>query len=129
MKLYLQIGEKRLVCRLHSIQPLNPIQGKNRMSDKLFAIEEELQGSQKAALQRVMRMIPDKDKQDKNLQRLLAFRLRVDGEAALSEHLLRKIRKSIECAYTGRLFDFLKDDLMEKECRDPAQDDNSPGVA
>ena len=61
-------------------------------------------------------MVPDRDKVDKNLQRLLAFRLRVDGEAALSEYLIRKIRETIKCAYTGSLYDFLKDDLIEKEC-------------
>ena len=85
------------------------------MSDKLIAIEEQ-GGPFQSVFQRIMRMVPDRDKNDKNLQRLLAFRLRLDGEAALSEYLIRKIRETIKCAYTGNLYDFLKDDLIEKEC-------------
>ena len=85
------------------------------MSDKLIAIEEQ-EGPIKTVFQRIMRMVPDRDRGDKNLQRLLAFRLRLDGEAALSEYLIRKIRETIKCAYTGSLYEFLKDDMIEKEC-------------
>jgi len=85
------------------------------MSEKLIAIEEQ-EGPYKSVFQRIMRMVPDRDKKDKNLQRLLAFRLRIDGEAALSEYLIRKIRETIQCAYSGSLYNFLKDDLIEKEC-------------
>ena len=85
------------------------------MSDKLVTIEEQ-DGPYKPLLQRIMRMVPDRDKNDKNLQRLLAFRLRIDGEAALSEYLIHKIKEAIKCAYTGKLYDFLKDDLIEKNC-------------
>jgi hypothetical protein len=45
--------------------------------------------------------------------------LRIDGEAELSEYLIRKIRETIKCAYTGSLYNFLKDDLIEKECGEP----------
>ena len=93
------------------------------MSEKLISIEEQ-DGPFKAVLQRIMRMVPERDKNDKNLQRLLAFRLRIDGEAALSEYLIRKIREAIKCAYTGSLYDFLKNDLAAKECGSDA--DNSP---
>ena len=100
------------------------------MSDKLITIEEQ-GGPFQAVFQRIMRMVPDRDKDDKNLQRLLAFRLRVDGEAALSEYLIRKIRETIKCAYTGSLYYFLKDDLIEKECgteeEEPAPE--PPGAA
>ena len=85
------------------------------MTDKLVAIEEQ-DGPYQALFQKIMRMVPDRDRKDKNLQRLLAFRLRVDGEAALSEYLIHKIREAIKCAYTGKLYDFLKDDLIEKNC-------------
>ena len=64
------------------------------MSDKLVTIEEQ-DGPSQPLFQRIMRMVPDRDKNDKNLQRLLAFRLRIDGEAALSEYLIRKIRETI----------------------------------
>ena len=100
------------------------------MSDKLITIEDQ-QGPFKVVLQRIMRMVPERDKKDKNLLRLLAFRLRIDGEAALSEYLIRKIRETIKCGYTGRLYEFLKDDLIEKECNqvleEPEQD--PPGAA
>jgi len=100
------------------------------MSDKLIALEEQ-DGPFQNVFQRFMRMVPDRDKNDKNLQRLLAFRLRIDGEAALNEYLIRKIRETIKCAYTGSLYDFLKNDLIAKECR-PEDDEESelpPGAA
>ena len=95
------------------------------MSDKLITIEEQ-DGPFQDVFQRMMRMVPDRDKKDKNLQRLLAFRLRIDGEAALNEYLIRKIRDTIRCAYTGSLYDFLKDDLIEKECGSVVDDDAEP---
>ena len=104
------------------------------MADKLITIEEQ-DGPFQNVFQRIMRMVPARDKKDKNLQRLLAFRLKIDGEAALSEFLIRKIRDTIKCAYTGSLYDFLKDDLIEKECRpekdeiNVANDDEPPGAA
>ena len=100
------------------------------MSDKLIAIEEQ-EGPFKSVFQRIMRMVPDRDKNDKNLQRLLAFRLRIDGEAVLSEYLIRKIRETIRCAYTGSLYNFLKDDLIEKECAtiEEEPDSEPPGAA
>jgi len=104
--------------------------GPDTMSDKLISIEEQ-DGPFKAVLHRIMRMVPDRDRGDKNLQRLLAFRLRIDGEAALSEYLIRKIRETIKCAYTGSLYNFLKDDLIEKECGGPADEPDAepPGAA
>jgi hypothetical protein len=100
------------------------------MSDKLVTIED-LDGPYQPIFQRIMRMVPDRDKNDKNLQRLLAFRLRIDGEAALNEYLIRKIRETIKCAYTGKLYDFLKDDLIEKTCAkyEEESDPEPPGAA
>jgi len=100
------------------------------MFDKLITIEDQ-DGPFQALFQRIMRMVPDRDKDDKNLQRLLAFRLRIDGEAALSEYLILKIRETIKCAYTGSLYNFLKDDLIEKECSpdEVGPDPGPPGAA
>ena len=100
------------------------------MSDKLVTIEDQ-DGPYQLLFQRIMRMVPDRDKNDKNLQRLLAFRLRIDGEAALSEYLIHKIREAIKCAYTGKLYDFLKDDLIEKTCAKDEEDTDpeAPGAA
>jgi len=100
------------------------------MTDKLIAIEEK-DGPFQIVFQRIMRMVPDRDKNDKNLQRLLAFRLKIDGEAALSEYLIRKIREVIKCAYTGSLYEFLKDDTIKKECGvdEGNADPDPPGAA
>jgi len=88
------------------------------MSEKLISIENR-EGPMQKSLNRIMRMVPDKDKSDPNLKRMLAFRLQVDGEAAVSEFLIRKIRDMIQCAYTGSFYDFIKDDNREKNCGSP----------
>jgi len=98
------------------------------MSDKVIAIEEE-DGPFQVILRRIMRMVPERDKDDKKLQRLIAFRLKTDGEGPTNEYLIRKIREIIHCGYTGSLYDFLKDDLKEKECGVPGGDPDPPEVA
>ncbi len=85
------------------------------MPDKVIAIEN-LEGPYRTIFQKVMKMVPDRDKNDKNLQRLIAFRLRTDGEAATREYLINKIRDIIQCGYTGSFYDFIKDDHKEREC-------------
>ena len=98
------------------------------MSDNVISIEET-EGAFQTAFQQTMRMVPDRDKNDKKLQRLIAFRLKLDGEAAVSEYLIRKIREAIKCSYTGSLYDFLKDDLKQRECFDPDEGTDPPGAA
>lgn len=83
--------------------------------DKIISIESD-EGPFKMVLRNVMRMVPDRDKQDVALQRMLAFRLRIDGESAVREYLMHKIRDMIQCAYTGRLYDFLKNDQASHTC-------------
>ena len=68
------------------------------MADKIISIEQQ-DGPFQKSFQRVMRMVPDRDKPDKKLQRLLAFRLRIDGEAALSEYLIKKIKTEYVIMY------------------------------
>jgi hypothetical protein len=98
------------------------------MTDKIISIEQQ-DGPFQKAFQRVMRMVPDRDKQDKKLQRLIAFRLRIDGEATLSEYLVKKIKTAIKCSYSGSMYDYLKDDMVAKECEGPDADEPPPGVA
>ena len=98
------------------------------MTDKIITIEQQ-DGPFQNAFQRVMRMVPDRDKQDKKLQRLIAFRLRIDGEAVLSEYLIKKIKTAIKCSYSGSLYDYLKDDMAEKECEGPDSKEPAPGAA
>jgi hypothetical protein len=97
------------------------------MPDKIISIEET-GGTFKLALDRIMRMVPDRDRHDKKLQRLIAFRLRLDGEATLSEYVIRKIRDAIKCSYSGSLYDFLKDDLKQKECKGINEEPTPPGA-
>ena len=93
------------------------------MPDNVIAIEK-FAGPFKKIFQNVMRMVPDRDKNDKNLQRLIAFRLRIDGEAATREYLLGKIRDIIQCGHTGNFYDFIKDDHKERACDlDPEKPD------
>ena len=98
------------------------------MTDKIISIEEH-EGPFQMVFQRVMRMVPDRDKHDKKLQRLLAFRLKIDGEAAISEYLIKKIKTAIKCSYSGSMYDYLKDDMVAKECEGPDADEPPPGVA
>ncbi len=97
------------------------------MTDNVINIEDQ-EGPFQEVFNRLMRMVPDRDRNDKNLRLLLAFRLKLDGEAALREYLTGKIRDVIKCAYRGSLYDFLKDDLQSRQCGLP-EDDPPPGVA
>ena len=98
------------------------------MTDKIISIEEQ-DGPFQMTFQRVMRMVPDRDKHDKKLQRLIAFRLKIDGEAAISEYLIKKIKEAIKCSFRGSLYDFLKDDWLEKTCVGDEVDEPPPGAA
>ena len=98
------------------------------MAGKIISIEEQT-GAFQTTFQRVMRMVPDRDKQDKKLQRLIAFRLKVDGEAAVSVYLIKKIKGAIKCSFNGSLYDYLKDDLLEKTCAGDDLEDPPPGAA
>jgi len=95
------------------------------MTQKVIAIEEK-DGPLRAMLQDMLRMVPDRDRHDVNLQRLLAFRLHIDGEAALKEYLMAKISAAAQCAYTGSLYDFLRTDLATRECSGEDADGPSP---
>mgnify|MGYP001435518182 CR=1 FL=1 len=83
--------------------------------DKVISIES-LGGPLYSMLRNVLRMVPERDQNDVALQRLLAFRLRIDGEGATREYLMRMIRDMIQCRYTGRLYDFLKNDKLSGAC-------------
>ena len=85
------------------------------MDEKVIHLEDK-DSTLGTQLERIMRMVPDRDKKDQSLRQLLAFRLRIDGEDRIREYLMKKIRAAIECGYTGNFFDFIKDDLKEQEC-------------
>lgn len=96
--------------------------------EKIISIESS-GGPYQALLRNVLRMVPDRDKDDVDLKRLLAFRLRIDGESATREYLMRKIRDMIQCAYQGRLYDFLKDDKLSTGCSHPNPTAGPPEIA
>ena len=98
------------------------------MPEKVIAIENR-NGPFKMLFQRIMRVVPDKDKNDKNLQRLLAFRLETSGEAATVEYLIRKIRDLIHCSYRGSLYHFLKDDQIYRDCMNGLTNTDPPEIA
>jgi hypothetical protein len=84
------------------------------MSDKLITLEDH-EGPFQMVFKRVMRMVPERDKEDKKLQRLIAFRLRIDGEA--------------KCTHTSSFYDFLKDDFPQTNCKASNQNSDPPGAA
>ena len=98
------------------------------MDDKIISIESA-EGPHQLVLKRIWRMVPDRDKDDLELKRLLAFRVRVDGEAVTSEYLMRKIRDMIQCAYKGRLFDFLKGGAGAGGCHPQSPFTDPPEIA
>ena len=95
---------------------------------QIIAIED-LKGPFQEEFQQIMKIIPEKDKGDKLLQRLIAFRLKLDGEALTKDYLVNKIEEIIQCNYTGSLYTFLKDDLKEKECLSDKPNPAPPDVA
>jgi len=92
------------------------------MKGKLISIEKE-NGPFGMVFTRVMQMVPDRDRNDTSLQRMIAFRLKNDGEGATRRFLISRIREMIQCAYTGRLYDFIKDDKKRERCGIPPTTD------
>ena len=98
------------------------------MTDKIIAIEET-EGPFQKIFQNLLQLVPKKDVGDKKLQRLIAFRLKLDGEDLTRQYLSRKIEEAIQCAYSGSLYDFLKDDFEEKQCATGDKPPEPPEVA
>lgn len=101
------------------------------MNSKIITVENR-QTPTLYVLQRVMRMVPDRDKGDKRLQRMLAFRLQHDGEAATCEYLMRHIHRYIRRPEPHRFYDYLIQDKGRHQ--DPSQNDGRdpeppPGAA
>ncbi len=98
------------------------------MSKKIIAIEED-DGPFQKIFQKTLKLVPERDRDDTKLQRLIAFRLKIDGEGPTRDYLVRKIREIIQCGYSGNLYDFLKDDLKEKGCGFQDEPPDPPEVA
>jgi hypothetical protein len=107
---------------------VDDLTGWENMTADIITIEDR-DNELHALLERVMLLVPEKDKQDLNLQRIIAFRLKLDGEAETRAYLVKKIEETIQCAYTGSLYEFLKDDNLEKECAAKNERPDPPDVA
>jgi hypothetical protein len=77
------------------------------MGSKIITVENRA-GAFQMVFRRVMRMVPDRDKDDKRLQRLLAFRVQSDGEAATCEYLMRHIRNYVRQPTPKSFYEFLR---------------------
>jgi hypothetical protein len=108
----------------------NDIGKMTTMNRKVINVESR-RGVPLFVLQRVMRMVPDRDKGDKRLQRLLAFRLQHDGEAATCEYLMRHIRRYIRCPEPRCFYDFIVQDPSDASvpADGPGSDPDPPGAA
>ncbi|MGD9210933.1 MAG: hypothetical protein PVI90_09150 [Desulfobacteraceae bacterium] len=98
------------------------------MGGKIISIEVD-DGPFKPVFTRVMKMVPDRDKKDKSLQRLIAFRLKNDGEEVTRQYLISKIKDMIQCAYSGRLYDFIKNDEKLSDCKSAQNEPDPPEIA
>ncbi|MDJ0666277.1 MAG: hypothetical protein QNJ61_03340 [Desulfobacterales bacterium] len=98
------------------------------MAPKLIAIEDR-SGPFRMVFQRVMRMVPDRDKNDKRLQRMLAFRVINDGEAATASYLIRKIRFFVHLPGPKSFYEFLVDGEDHEFPPIPPLDGDPPGAA
>ena len=98
------------------------------MAPKLIAIENR-SGPFRMVFQRVMRMVPDRDKNDKRLQRMLAFRIINDGEAATASYLIRKIRFFVHLPAPKSFYEFLVDGKDHEFPPTLPLDGDPPGAA
>jgi len=80
------------------------------MSDNVIALENR-EGPFQDMLARVLAMVPDNEREDRDLVRLLAFRLELDGEAAVIEYLVRHITDYIKQGSSGTLHDFIQQSM------------------
>jgi hypothetical protein len=96
------------------------------MGRKIINPENRSAGVQ-LILQRVLRMVPDRDRADRRLQRLIAFRLGVDGEEATSAYLVRGIRDYVSTPGAPAFYDFLMG--RRPSASGPPPDPDPPGAA
>jgi len=85
------------------------------MTSNVISIDR-LDAAQQEAFNRLMAVIPVRQREEMNLKRLIAVRLKLDGEEATKHYLLEKIEHAVRCGYSGSLFDFVKDDQEEIIC-------------
>ena len=90
------------------------------MTGKVLDLETKLKGENKEAFDRLIGLVGLRDQKDEDLRKLVAFRLKLDGETAMRQYLLKKMNSARQCGFYGRFFDFIKDDQEEKRCEMPS---------
>jgi hypothetical protein len=105
----------------------NPSERTQEMSDKIVSLEKRDAALQKD-LERLVQILPARHQEDGDLRHLIAFRLKLDGFTPTRSYIVRKIREMNACGFSGRMFDYLKDDQAENACRaqHPGFTDNIP---
>jgi len=85
------------------------------MGQKLYSIEN-LSGQDHDDLEKLLLLVPPKQRQDLQLRRLLLFRLLIDGFEITRSYMVDKTRAADRCGFSGRIYDYLKDDDIERSC-------------
>ena len=86
------------------------------MSDIIIPIESYMT-EYKKDLKILLKLIPPKQRNDIDLQRLILFRLKLDQFDRTRAYLVDRIRAADRCKFEGRLYDYLKDDTVDNQCK------------
>lgn len=85
------------------------------MPEKIVLLEKR-DAALRKDLDQLVQIVPARHQEDGDLRRLIAFRLKLDGFPATRSYIVRKIREMNACGFSGRMFDYLKDDQAENTC-------------
>jgi len=85
------------------------------MGKKLYSIEDT-PGPAQDALDKLLLLVPPTQRQDIQLRRLLLFRLQIDGFDITRHYLVDRTRSADRCGYSGRIYNYLKDDDIDRSC-------------
>lgn len=86
------------------------------MTDNLISIDERLD-DHADDLKKLIKLVDPTQREDRDLTRLLLIRLRLDGLDRTRDYLIQKTRAADRCNYSGRLYDYLKNDAEERTCQ------------
>lgn len=85
------------------------------MSDNIICLEDHPY-TDPQELKKLLLLVPPQQRDDVDLQRLMLFRLKLDGFDRTRSYLVEKFRAADRCGFSGRLFDYLKNDEEENKC-------------
>ncbi|MGD9210508.1 MAG: hypothetical protein PVI90_07010 [Desulfobacteraceae bacterium] len=85
------------------------------MTDNIISIENHF-SEQATDLKKLLKLVSPSQRNDTELQRLILFRLKLDGFDRTRAYLVDKTRAADKCGFNGRLYDYLKDDKIESTC-------------